>query len=76
MEGASNAIWIVFNDIGRLENSLDRTGFDVELVVAETVFSKQSFYQHAPNLAACKCHAWALASYLSSGEKFQSVTAP
>lgn len=38
--GAGNAIWIVLDDVGRLENSLDRAGFDVELVVAEAVFSE------------------------------------
>ena len=37
---ADNAIWIVFDDVGRLEDSLDGTGFDIELVVAKTVFSK------------------------------------
>ena len=37
---ADNAVWIVFNDVGRLENPLDGTGFDIELVVAKTVFPK------------------------------------
>lgn len=40
VNGAGNAIWIIFDDVGRLENSLDGAGFDVELVVAEAVFSK------------------------------------
>ena len=75
-ERTSNAIWIVLNNISRLENSLDGTGFDVELVVAETVFSRRPFHQSATNSAACKYHAWTLDRYLSSGEKFQSVTAP
>ena len=39
---AGNAIWIVFDDVGRLENPLDGTGFDIELVVAKTVFPKSS----------------------------------
>ena len=37
---ADNAIWIILDDVGRFENSLDGTGFDIKLVVAKTVFSK------------------------------------
>ena len=76
IDRASNAIWIVFDNVSRLEDSLDGAGFNIELVVAETVFSRWSSYQYATIPAICKCHAWDLGRYLSSGEKFQSVTAP
>lgn len=39
IDGAGNAIWIIFDDVGCLENSLDGAGFDIELVVAEAVLS-------------------------------------
>ena len=73
---ASNTIWIVFYNVSRLENSLDGARFNIELVVAETVLSRSSSYQYGIIPAAGKCHAWDLGRYLSSGEKFQSVTAP
>ena len=38
--GTGNAIWIMFDDVGCLENSLDRAGFDIELVIAEAVLSR------------------------------------
>ena len=64
---------VVFDDIGCPENTLDRASFDVELVVAEAIFPSNSH----PS-AACFTCAPALidAAHLSSGEKFQSVTAP
>lgn len=37
---ADNAIWIVIDDVGRLKNPLYGTGFDIELVVAKTVFPR------------------------------------
>lgn len=32
------AIGVVLNDVCRLEDPLDRAGFDIELVIAEAVF--------------------------------------
>lgn len=40
VDGAGNAVWIIFDDVGCLENSLDRAGFDIELVIAEAVFPR------------------------------------
>ena len=40
IDRASNTIRVVLADISRLEDSLDGARFDIELVVAETVFSK------------------------------------
>ena len=76
IDRASKAIRVVLDDISRLEDSLNGAGFDIELVVAETVFSRWPSYQYATIPATCKCNSWALSRYLSSGEKFQSVTAP
>ena len=39
VDGAGNTFWIIFDHISRLEDSLNRAGFDVELIVAETIFS-------------------------------------
>ena len=71
---AGDAIWIVLDDIGSLENSLDGAGFDIELVVAEAILPECLI--SLVKLAACKVHDMAQGGYLSSGEKFQSVTAP
>ena len=35
--GTGEAVWVVLNDVGGLEDALDGAGFDVELVVAEAV---------------------------------------
>lgn len=40
VDGAGNAVWIVLDNVGRLENSLNGAGFDIELVVAETILSR------------------------------------
>ena len=40
VDRAGNAVWIVLDDVGRLENSLDGAGFDIELVIAEAVLSR------------------------------------
>ena len=60
INGAGNAIWIVFDNVSRLENSLDGAGFDIELVIAETVFSGWPFSSAVTNHVACKAHAWGL----------------
>ena len=57
INGAGNAIWVVFDNVSRLENSLDGAGFDIELVVAETVFSGRPFSSAIANHAARKAHA-------------------
>ena len=76
IDRASNAIWIVLDNVSRLEDSLDGARFNIELVVAETVLSRWSSYQYATIPAICKCRDREMGHYLSSGEKFQSVTAP
>ena len=40
VDRAGNAVWIVLDDVGCLENSLDGAGFDIELVIAEAVLSR------------------------------------
>ena len=40
IDRASNAIRVVLDDISRLEDSLDGARFNIELVIAETVFSR------------------------------------
>ena len=74
--GAGNTVWVVLDDVGGLEDSLNGAGFDIELVVAKAVLSRCSMLSARFKSAACKIQAWAQGDYLSSGEKFQSVTAP
>lgn len=57
IDGAGNAFWIIVNNIGRLENPLNGAGFDIELVVAKTVFSGRPFDQYTTKPTACMCHA-------------------
>lgn len=56
-DGAGNAFWIVVNDVGRFENPLDGAGFDIELVVAKTVFPRRPFDQYTTKPTACICPA-------------------
>ena len=40
VDRAGNAVRIVLDDVGCLENSLDGAGFDIELVIAEAILSR------------------------------------
>ena len=72
--GTGEAVWVVLDHVGGFEDALDGAGFDVELVVAEAVPPiKKGPHQLSTSLHSCLSIA---ATHLSSGEKFQSVTAP
>lgn len=69
---ALEASGVVLNHVASLEDALDGAGLDVELVVAEAVSSVQKL-----ELVTIRdAEKERIKANLSSGEKFQSVTAP
>lgn len=65
------ALRVVLDHIGSFEDALDRASFDVELIVAEAVLSAVESADSGSLISIPDSP-----SYLSSDEKFQSVTAP
>lgn len=74
---ASDAFWIVFDHICSLENTLNRASFDIELIVAKAITASWPFSKDFPSQkSVAKQVLEERLAYRSSGEKFQSVTAP
>lgn len=55
IDGAGNAFWVIVNNVSCLENPLNGAGFDIELVVAKTVFPRRPFDQYITQPTACIC---------------------
>ena len=88
---AHEGLGVVLEDVARFEDALDGAGFDVELVVAEAVapvalcqldmngrkeYTRVERGDPTESMAVATTWIKRKNAYLSSGLKFQSVTAP